>query len=992
MDITKVPAYELVMQEAIPDVQSMGYLLRHKKSGARVLLLENEDENKVFNIAFRTTPSDSTGVAHILEHSVLCGSRKFPSKDPFVELVKGSMNTFLNAMTYPDKTMYPVASCNDADFANLMWVYLDAVFFPNIYNKEEIFRQEGWNYQIEKPEDPLVYNGVVYNEMKGAFSSPEDVLEREILNSLFPDNVYHCESGGDPECIPDLTYEKFLDFHRKYYHPSNSYIYLYGNLDFEERLNWMDQEYLSQFTCEAVDSAITLQKPFEKPAEIRKKYSIAQNDTERDNTFLAYNVAVGTSLDTRLASAFAVLEYALLEAPGAPLKEALLDAGIGQDIMSSYDSGTYQPVFSIIAKNANGEDGDRFRELIFRELEQIAKRGIDEKAIRAAINIMEFKFREADYGNFPKGLMYGIDVFDSWLYDDTKPFDYLKQLADFEFLKQQVGTGYYEKLIRTWILDNPHASFVVIEPEKGLTGKMEAATEEKLRQRKAAMSPEQIGELVEKTRKLRIFQETPSTQEELEAIPVLSREDLKRETAPLKTKTQVWNGIPILHHDYAANGIAYFTLLFDASAVAREDLPYLGILKNVLGMVDTEHYSYKELYNEINMNTGGITPGISLFPDESDSALLRASFGVQVRALEDKVDYCFRMIEEILFTSNLKQEKRLKEILGKLESRTSSHLNAAGSGTAAVRSMSYFSPAFLFNDCVSGIEFYERVKEFAKHFEEEKEELKEGLCRVLGQLLKQDGFMVSFTGDGACLQRMRPLAEHLTERLGRPEQACCDRADKAAKVPGTEDFPIPLNYFTGLHPEKKNEGFLTPAKIQYVARSGNFKSRGYQYTGALRVLKVIMSYEYLWSNIRVIGGAYGCSGSFGRNGDTNFVSYRDPQLRKTNQVYEGIPAYLEGFTVEDRDMTKYVIGTISEMDTPLTPAAQGRRSLNAYLCGLTLEALQEERDQVLAATQEDIRGLAPLVQAALEQNCLCVLGNEEKLRAESDLFLELKEF
>ena len=271
MDIKKLPAYELVMQENIPDVQSVGYLLRHKKSGARVMVLENEDENKVFNIAFRTTPENSTGVAHIIEHTVLCGSRKFPSKDPFVELVKGSMNTFLNAMTYPDKTMFPVASCNDTDFANLMDVYLDAVFFPNIYKKEEIFRQEGWNYQIENPEDELVYNGVVYNEMKGAFSSPDDVLEREILNSLFPDNTYHYESGGDPECIPDLTYEEFLNFHRKYYHPSNSYIYLYGKMDFEERLNWLDQEYLSQFDCTPVDSAIALQRPFEHPAEVQRK-------------------------------------------------------------------------------------------------------------------------------------------------------------------------------------------------------------------------------------------------------------------------------------------------------------------------------------------------------------------------------------------------------------------------------------------------------------------------------------------------------------------------------------------------------------------------------------------------------------------------------------------------------------------------------------------------------------------------------------------------
>ena len=973
MDITKIPAYELLMREDIPDVQSVGYLLRHKKSGARVLVLENEDENKVFNIAFRTTPSDSTGVAHIMEHTVLCGSRAFPSKDPFVELVKGSMNTFLNAMTYPDKTMFPVASCNDADFANLMHVYLDAVFFPNIYQKEEIFRQEGWNYEIEDPKDELVYNGVVYNEMKGAFSSPEDVLEREILNSLFPDNTYHYESGGDPEHIPDLTYADYLDFHRKYYHPSNSYIYLYGNMDAEQRLNWMDQEYLGQFDAIQVDSEITLQAPFERPQEVYRKYSIAQGDTEKDNTYLAYNVVVGTSLDTKLASAFAVLEYVLLEAPGAPLKQALLDAGIGKDIMSSYDSGTYQPVFSIIAKNANPEDKERFWDLIRETLEKLEKNGLEENAILAAINIMEFKFREADYGGFPKGLMYGLDVFDSWLYDEEKPFDYLKQLADYTFLKDQVGTGYYEKLIRTWILDNPHASFVIIQPEKGLTAKMEEETRKKLQTIKDEMTPEQILELVEKTKKLREFQETPSTQEELEAIPLLSRDDLKKETAPLCNIEYNWDGITVLHHDYPTNGIAYLTLLFDASGISQEDLPYLGILKNVLGMVNTQHYSYGEFYNEVNRNTGGITPGISVFPDESDSSLLKVAFGIQVKTLCDKLEYSFQMIEEMLFASDLQQDKRLLEIIQKLESRTSSSLNSAGSATAAVRSMSYFSPAFLFNDSISGIAFYKTVKDLEEHFGEKRGELKEKLKSLLSQVLKKGGFMLSYTGSADSLERLKTCVKHLADHL-----------------PG-DTKKSGLAYISGLKTSRKNEGFLTPAKVQYVARSGNFKKKGYAYTGALRVLKVIMSYEYLWGNIRVTGGAYGCSGSFGRNGDTNFVSYRDPHLRRTNEVYMGIPEYLEHFETDSRDMTKYVIGTVSDMDTPLTPAGKGRRCLNAYMSGLTVEAMQKERDEVLSANQEDIRALAPLMRAVLDQDCICVLGNEEKLKASSDMFLKLEE-
>lgn len=1002
MDLKKLPAYELVLQETIPDIQSEGYLLRHKKSGARVMVLENQDENKVFNIAFRTVPGDSTGVAHILEHSVLCGSQKFPSKDPFVELVKGSVNTFLNAMTYPDKTMYPVASCNDRDFANLMHVYLDAVFFPNIYQREEIFRQEGWSYQIEKPEDELIYNGVVYNEMKGAFSSPEDVLEREILSSLFPDNTYYYESGGDPEVIPELSYEEFLEFHGKYYHPSNSYIYLYGDMDFEERLNWMDREYLSQFAYHPVDSQIKLQKPFEKLQEISRKYSIAQGDTEEDNTFLAFSTVVGTSLDTKLASAFAVLEYALLEAPGAPLKEKLLDEGLGKDIMSSYDSGICQPVFSVIAKNGNVSDKERFLKVIRETLQQIVKEGISENALQAAINIMEFKFREADYGSFPKGLMYGIDVFDSWLYSDEHPFDYLKQLDDFAFLKQQVGTGYYEKLIQTWILDNPHASLVVVAPERGLTARMEEATRARLQKIKAGMSERQVQELIEKTEKLRRFQETPSTQEELQAIPMLSREDLKKEAAPFKTREENWNGIQVLYHDYPTNGIAYLNLLFDASDLEREELPYFGILKNVLGMVDTQHYGYQDLYNEINRNTGGITPGISVFPNEENKELVRAAFGVQVRTLYDKLEYCFQMIREILFTSNVEQEKRLKEIVSKLKSRTSARLNSSGSATAAVRSMSYFSPVYVLNDSISGIEFYKTLEELEKHFEEKKDYLKQQLKRVLKKVLRPQGLLLDVTADESVLKRLRPLLEGLAKETAEFAAAGVgDGSFQAVKASVPEEGKTEkkgkteissLNYLTGLQTEKKNEGFLTPAKVQYVARSGNFKEKGFAYTGTLRVLKVIMSYEYLWTNIRVKGGAYGCSGSFGRNGDSNFVSFRDPHLRGTNQVYEGVPAYLEQFTVEERDMTKYVIGTIGEMDTPLNPAALGRRSMNAWLCGLTEEQIQKERDQVLAASQEDIRRLAPLMQAVLDQGCICVLGNEEKLKAESELFMELKEF
>ena len=590
MRIEQVPAYELVLTQDIPDIHSKGYLLKHKKSGARVMLLENDDDNKVFNIAFRTPPSDSTGVAHILEHSVLCGSEKYPLKDPFVELVKGSLNTFLNAMTYPDKTMYPIASCNEQDFKNLMHVYLDAVFFPNIYEKEEIFRQEGWHYELEEEDGPITLNGVVYNEMKGAFSSPEDVLEREIFNSLFPDTPYGVESGGDPKYIPELKYSDFLSFHSRYYHPANSYIYLYGNMDMEERLNWMDKEYLGKYDEIPVHSEIPRQNPFEAVRELEMEYSITENEPEENNSYLSYNVVVGDSLDVETCTAFEVLDYTLLSAPGAPLKQVLLDKGIGKDIMGSYEDGIYQPFFSIVAKNARPEDKERFVSLIQDTLKEIVKNGVDKKAIAAGINYMEFRFREADFSSFPKGLMYGIDVFDSWLYDDNRPFDQVMRLDIFEKLKAKADTGYFEELIEKYLLENTHASIVVVNPKRGLAAETDKKLEEKLAAYKASLSKEEISKIAADTRHLKKYQDEPETEEALRTIPLLKRSDIGTEAAKLYNTEKKVGDTRILHHNLYTNGIGYLDLLFDTKQVPQDLIPYLGILKSVLGYVDTEHY------------------------------------------------------------------------------------------------------------------------------------------------------------------------------------------------------------------------------------------------------------------------------------------------------------------------------------------------------------------------------------------------------------------
>lgn len=974
MSMKDLQAYEVQKEEDLKGIKAKGYLLRHRKSGARVVYIENDDNNKVFSIGFRTPPSDSTGVPHIMEHSVLCGSRNFPAKDPFVELVKGSLNTFLNAMTYPDKTVYPVASCNDQDFQNLMHVYMDAVFYPNIYEHEEIFRQEGWSYQLDSAEDKLKYNGVVYNEMKGAFSSPEGVLDRVILNTLFPDTSYANESGGDPEVIPELTYEQFLDFHRKYYHPSNSYIYLYGDMDIEEKLHWLDQEYLGKYDREPVDSRIRFQEPFAEMQEKVIPYSIASEESEEDNTYLSYNKVVGTSLDKELYLAFQILDYALLSAPGAPLKKALTDAGIGKDIMGSYDNGIYQPIFSVIAKNANEEQKEEFIQVIEDVLRASVKNGIDTKAIEAGINYYEFRYREADFGNYPKGLMYGLQMMDSWLYDEEKPFIHIEALDTFKFLKKQIGTGYYEELIQKYLLDNPHGAIVIVTPEKGRTARMEAELEEKLQKYKESLTAEEVEAFVQKTQALEAYQSEPESEENLEKIPVLKREDISREIEPIINEEMTLAGVPVIFHEIETNGIGYVDVLFDMSLVEEQDLPYVGILQSVLGIIDTKRYDYGTLFNEINVNTGGIGTSLELYNDVTNirEKAFKATFEIKGKALYGKLPVAFDMMREILMESKLNDGKRIREILAMLKSRLLMKFQSSGHVTAVLRAQSYASPAAKLKDMTNGIAFYETVSYIEEHFEEEKEKLSEKLIDLSKKLFCGDNMMLSYTAAREGLEGLEEMVEKLKNSL----HTRTAEEDKRCVI----------------HCEKKNEGFKTASKVQYVAKAGNFIDQGVAYTGALQILKVIMSYDYLWQNIRVKGGAYGCMSNFNRIGEGYFVSYRDPNLKRTLDVYDGVVDYLKNFTVSERDMTKYIIGTMSGIDQPMTPASKGERSMNLYMNKVSAEMIREERNQILDAEQDDIRALYKVAEAVLQADQMCVIGGEDKIEEEKELFKTLTSF
>ncbi len=965
--IKKLDAYRVVEHKMIEEMQSEGIVLEHKKTKARLFLVSNDDENKVFCIGFRTPPDNDCGLPHILEHSVLCGSDKFPLKDPFVELVKGSLNTFLNAMTYPDKTVYPVASCNDKDFHNLMDVYMDAVLHPNIYKEEKIFRQEGWHYELESKDAPLIYNGVVYNEMKGAYSSPESILDSVTQKTLFPDTCYGKDSGGDPVHIPELSYEKFLDFHRTYYHPSNSYIYLYGDMDMAEKLTCLDEEYLSHYEERPVDSRIREQKAFAEPVEREFSYSITEGESEEDATYLSVNTVVGDDLDPKLYVAFQILEYTLLDAPGAPLKQALIDAGIGKDVMGGYESGILQPYFSIIAKDANKEQKGEFLAIVKGTLRKLADQGINRKSLLAGMNYFEFKYREADYGSAPKGLMYGLQCLDSWLYDGD-PMTHLCYQETFDFLKKEVENGYFEQLIRDYLLDNPFEAVIVVAPEKNLTAKEDEKLAKKLAAYKASLSEEELEKLVTATRELKEYQDTPSTPEILAKIPLLKREDIEKKAETFFWKEKEEGGIKVLHHNFFTSGIGYLKVLFNTEVLPQEDLPYAGLLKSILGSISTEHYSYSDLTSEIHLNSGGVDFSVTSYPDLADPERFTGAFVASIRVLYDKLDFGFTILEEILNHSVFTDEKRLGEVIQETRSRAKMKLENAGHSTAVSRATSYFSATAYYNELTGGTAYYHFLEQLEKDYANKKGEIMARLQEVSRKLFTRANMLVNYTADDKGYEQLPQNLKLLADKL--PQGS----GEKHA--------------FT--HPVKNvNEGLKTSAQVDYVARCGNFRDAGLEYTGALKILQVILSYDYLWLNIRVKGGAYGCMSGFGRSGEGYLVSYRDPNLKETNDIYEGIPAYLEAFDPDERDMTKYVIGTISNLDAPLTPSVKGSRGLSAYLSGVTEEMMQTERDQILGAAKEDIRALAAQVRAVLATGSFCVVGNEEKIEANRGMFGEV---
>ncbi|MGN0135261.1 insulinase family protein [Anaerotignum sp.] len=957
--------FTLEKTEEISDVHSIAYLFFHKKSGARLLYLKNSDNNKVFNVAFKTPPSDDCGTPHILEHSVLCGSKKYEAKDPFNELAKGSLNTFLNAMTYADKTMYPVASCNEKDFHNLMDVYLDAVFFPKIYEKKEIFQQEGWRYVLKDENAPLEVTGVVYNEMKGALSDPESQLSGVISRSIFGKTTYGFESGGNPSSIPNLTYENFLEFHRKYYHPSNAYFYLYGNMEPLDCLRHMDEGFLKGFTRSSALPVIGETDCVKKGEIIYETYPAAE-EGEEGGSFLTYNLKVGKCTDPERIMALQILSYVLLETNASPLKTALMEAGICEETEGWFDSSTYEMVFSIVAKNADAEKADVFIRIIDEEWKRLVSEGIPEDLLKGALRKYDFLLREEDYGSTPKGLVYCSRLMKRWLHGED-PCDSLRLLEIMETLKKGSSEKYFEKLVEDVFLKNKDKTYVVFTPEKGKAKKETEAFAIEMAKRKVAMAEEDIAAIKADAEKLQIFQKQEDTPDILAQIPLLEISEIDK--MPQLTRYQKESlelGNTFLHIPLESSGILYLKLMFDTSAVPQELLPYTGLLTDLLGKLDTENYSYQELPTVKNQIFGNFSLHNNIY--NKDASAYRSFVTVKESLLKEDLDAALAMTEEILFRTKFNSVESMKKIVKSAKIRGENELLNNSHYFAIFYSGSNLFPGLQIEDITSGIRYYRF------------------LCEIDTQLEKDPA---------PVMEKLKETASILFTQQNMDIALGCETADKTDVQKKLIDFYTKLPsrekkkavYSFGLQPEKT--AFTNTSGVLYNITSFDFQKQGLNFHGKYQVLKTIINLEYLWNQIRVQGGAYGCGCKFMRSGFSYFYSYRDPNLTETYHIYQKLHKDIRNFNADEREMTKYILGTINGLDQPKTNMDQMNEVISRFYKDITDEALIQQRLEILQTTAADIRSCKDLLECIDCAN-ICSIGNEQKIKENKIEFTKIE--
>lgn len=962
MEINKVySGFRLDRIERIDEINGTAYEMKHEKSGARLIYIDSPDSNKVFNIAFRTTPHNSTGVAHIMEHSVLCGSRKFPLKEPFVELVKGSLNTFLNAMTYPDKTMYPVASKNDKDFHNLMDVYLDAVFYSCVREDAEIVMQEGWHYELENADDELTYKGVVFNEMKGVYSSPDSVLERQMMRELFPDTTYGVDSGGDPDYITDLTYEEFQEFYRVHYHPSNSYIFLYGDMNIEEQLAFLNDEYLSHFDAIEIHTEVALQAPFTEGKVVSYPYSVGSEEPT-DNRTLHSFAYVLPDVTPEHSLAFEVLTHALLTSPAAPLKQALVKAGIGSDVSGYYLDSIRQPMWTVQATGSNLDKQADLQRIVESTLQELCDKGLDKELLEASLNSIEFALRESDFGGRPIGLAYIIRMMDNWLYDND-PLELLHYEEALANIRKGLAGTYFEDLIRHSILNNNHKVLVSIYPERGLQERKDSEVKEHLATVKANMSSEEIEAIVEQTKRLKIRQETPDSDEALASIPLLELSDLNPNIEAVERRESKIGNTTVHFVPTFTKGINYVGLYFKLNCLTEEELFYADILSDILGRIDTSERGYEALAKDINMNLGGLSSDITAISKDGKRDEFTPLMIVRAKALHSKLPDLCRLINEVVQKADYSDDQRLTELVQESKAIWDNEAFRRGNSIVSQRVMAQVSAVGKFRDN-GNLGYYQKISELASN-PAALPLLPEKLAEVARKIFRANNVDIMFVGEEGELEAFENLMKPFVETWDTTELS---------------DDVLQITRLSG------NDGIVTAGKVQYVAQGGNFIDHGFKHVGPMSVLETILRYEYLWIRIRVQGGAYGAFANFYDDGNMIFCSYRDPNLLETLDVYKELPQYLRDFTLTDREMRKYIIGTMSSLDLPMTPALRGPRAMGMYFSGAKLEDKVEFRKQVIACKPEDIVALADVVEPVLNDNHICTMGNEQKIKDAGKVF------
>jgi len=962
--------FRLIEETFIKELEGTARLYEHDKSGAKLIHILNDDENKVFTITFKTPPNDNTGAAHIVEHAVCCSSKKYPLKDTFIEMQKGSLCTALNACTYQDMTMYYCASKNEKDLLHLMEVYMDLVFNPLISSKPNLFRQEGWHYELQHTKDSITYNGIVYNEMLGEYDDASAILEHTVHKALFPDTVYQYDSGGIPEEIVKLSYETFLDFYDKYYHPSNACICLFGNAEITAQLELLDQEYLKQFNKKTIKADIPLQRAFNTPVLAHEKYAIAEEMDVSQKAILALSFVIGTSKDVQLRLAFEILEHMLLRSSSSPLVESLIvERHLGKCIdEGGYDASRRQPVFSIILRDTNISQRAQFEQGVFQILEGIVVLGIDQKLLQASISTIEFGLKEADSSSDPRGVLCSELIQNSYLYGGD-PFVYLRYEETLEQIKQEADKGYFEALIKKYFLENTHRVLAVLEPSKTLGEEKEAMETHSLKNYKKSLSRKHVEELITMNHQLDDMQNSPNSKEALESLPFLTLDDLDKKAEVIVFKENELQGIKIVFNPDVAKDIAHIHLLFDTTTVSEEDIPYIGVLASLITYLETRSYTHLEIDQVINTHLGGLGCVINAYANIEKTSEYQPLFKITAKLLIKEMPQFVSIMEEVLNSTKFTAKAKIKEIVGSIKYEMERSFSSAPEYMGTKRIYSYFSHAGLYEDLVSGISYYNFIRDIYDNFDENFDQLSHKLSEVYKKIINQSNLTISVTAEEKSYKIIEKNLATLVSHL---------KQENLKK------------YKYILAPTIKNEGYLTNNSLQSIVKGFNYKALGYKYHGALQVICNILESSFLWDKIRLKGGAYGSSLMLSVDGNLVLCSYSDPGLRETLEVYCEIGSFLRTLQIDEKQLHRYIIGTIGLLDSPLSMEQRSERALTSYLCGVTQTMLQKIREEIVATSLEDIHYFADLFDEVMRQDIVCVIGNADKIKSNKNIFKSIQ--